>query len=111
IQREVDMLKAAGEHGNLVKCFGTVNDDDGPCILYELCMPENLWHLLRNRGAIIKEETRFFISKIADGLTHLHGRGLIHCDLKPENVLQAPGMKVRIGDLGLAERYDPNSQR
>jgi len=48
-------------------------------------------------------EFRFFAKQLAAGLCHLHQYGLIHCDLKPENVLLTKEMDVKIGDLGLAE--------
>ncbi|KAF9145466.1 Serine/threonine-protein kinase plk1 [Mortierella sp. GBA39] len=89
IQHEVTMLEAAGKHTHLVKYFGTVEDPSGP-----------------NRGAITEEETRYFSAEIATGLAHLHDRGLIHCDLKPENIFFVSSMRIRIGDLGLAERFD-----
>ena len=79
------MLKVAGKHTHLVEYFGTIEDPSGPCLLFELCLS----------------------NVSATGLTYLHKRGLIHCDLKPENSLFASGMRVRIGDLGLAERFDP----
>ncbi|KAK3834731.1 MAG: kinase-like domain-containing protein, partial [Linnemannia elongata] len=62
------------------------------------------------REANTEEETRYFGAEIARGLDHLLERGLIHCDLKPENIFFAPGMRARIGDLGLAERFNSKSQ-
>ncbi|KAG0260729.1 hypothetical protein BGZ95_004366 [Linnemannia exigua] len=106
IQREIDMLDAAGKHDNLVKYFGSINDPIGRCLLFEMCLPRNLDSLLWSRGVITEAETRFFISEIAKGLSHLHGNGLMHRDIKPENIMFAPGMRLRIGDLGLAARYD-----
>ncbi|KAF9143590.1 hypothetical protein BGX30_015250 [Mortierella sp. GBA39] len=110
IQHEVTMLEAAGKHTHLVKYFGTVEDPRGLCLLFELCLSRNLDTLLSNRGVITEEETRYFGAEIATGLAHLHDQGLIHCDIKPENILFASGMRVPIGDLGLAERFDLNSK-
>ncbi|KAG9065799.1 hypothetical protein KI688_002096 [Linnemannia hyalina] len=106
IQREVTTLEAAGKHTHLIKYFGTVEDPSSPCLLFELYLSRNLNSLLSNRGAINEEETRYFSAEIAIRLTHLHDRGLIHCDLKPENIFFASSMRVRIGNLGLAERFD-----
>ncbi|KAG9062452.1 hypothetical protein KI688_005367 [Linnemannia hyalina] len=110
IQHEVAMLEAAGKHTHLVKYFGTVEDPRGLCLLFELCLSGSLDTLLRNRGVITEEETRYFGAEIATGLIHLHDQGMIHCDLKPDNILFASGMRVRIGDLGLAERFDSKSE-
>ncbi|KAH7048896.1 kinase-like domain-containing protein [Linnemannia elongata] len=108
IQHEVTMLKAADGHTHLVEYLGIIEDPIGPCILFELCLSNNLNSLLSNRGAITEEEeTRYFCAQIATGLGHLRDRDFIHCDLRPENILFASGMRVRIGHLGLAERFDP----
>ncbi|KAG0369519.1 Serine/threonine-protein kinase PLK1 [Mortierella sp. AD032] len=111
IQREIDMLEAAGKHENLVKYFGSVDDPNGKCLLFELCLPRSLDSLLWKRGVITEAEARFFISEIAKGLSHLHGKGLMHRDIKPENIMFAPGMRLRIGDLGLASRYDKKDSK
>ncbi|KAK5799154.1 kinase-like domain-containing protein [Linnemannia elongata] len=90
IQHEVTMLKAADRHTHLVEHLGIIEDPSGPCLLFELCLSNNLNSLLSNRGAITEEEeTRYFSAQIATGLGHLRDRDFIHCDLRPENILFA----------------------
>ncbi|KAF9142624.1 Serine/threonine-protein kinase plk1, partial [Mortierella sp. GBA39] len=105
-QREINMLDAAGKHDNIVKYFGVVNYPSGKFPLFELCRPLDLSDLIRNRGRLTYPEVRYFGLGIAAGIAHLHDKEVIHCDLKPENVLITSDMKVRVGDLGLAKRYD-----
>ncbi|KAF9133348.1 Serine/threonine-protein kinase plk1 [Mortierella sp. 14UC] len=110
IKHELQMLKDAGENTHLVKWFGAVYDSCGSFPLFELCLPFDLFDVLSIRGRVTYPEARFFGKGIASGLAHLHKQGLIHRDLKPENVFLAPEMIVRIGDLGLSERYDSKSK-
>ncbi|OAQ33996.1 kinase-like protein [Linnemannia elongata AG-77] len=105
-KREINMLGAAGKHANLVKYFGLVNDPSGKFPLFELCRPMDLFGLLCSRGRLTYPEVRYFGLGIAAGLAHLHDKGIIHRDLKPENVFISFDMQVRVGDLGLAARYD-----
>ncbi|KAG9063088.1 Serine/threonine-protein kinase plk1 [Linnemannia hyalina] len=105
-QREINMFDAAGKHDNIVKYFGLVNDPSGKFPLFELCRPLDLFDLIRNRGHLTYPEVSYFGLGIAAGIAHLHEKTVIHCDLKPENVLITSDMQVRVGDLGLAERHD-----
>ncbi|KAG0272094.1 Serine/threonine-protein kinase plk1, partial [Linnemannia gamsii] len=103
--REIAMFVAAGQHDNLLKFFGAVQDPSGSFPLFELCRPDNVSDLLHSRGRLTYPEVCYFGLGIAAGLAHLHKKGIIHCDLKPENVLITFDMQVRIGDLGLSEQY------
>ncbi|KAF9130603.1 hypothetical protein BGW39_002880, partial [Mortierella sp. 14UC] len=49
-----------------------------------------------------EHKVRFFGQQIAEGLFHLHEVGIVHEDLKPENLLLSCEMNVKIGDLGFA---------
>ena len=50
--------------------------------------------------------------KIASGLVHMHKHGVFHADLKPGNIMLAPGLKVKILDFGLARvKKDPPKDR
>ncbi|KAG9063113.1 Serine/threonine-protein kinase plk1 [Linnemannia hyalina] len=109
-QYEINMLDAAGKHDNLIEYFGVVNDPSGKYPLFELCRPLDLFDLIRNRGRLTYPEVRYFGLGIAAGIAHLHEKKVIHCDLKPENVFITLDMQVRVGDLGLAERYDPRGR-
>jgi serine/threonine-protein kinase len=42
------------------------------------------------------------LGRVADGLEHAHARGVVHRDIKPGNILLAPGLEPRIADFGLA---------
>ncbi|KAF9286651.1 hypothetical protein BGZ88_008987 [Linnemannia elongata] len=105
-QREINILGAAGKHDSLVKYFGLVNDPSGEFPLLELCRPLDLFGLLCSRDRLTYPEVRYFGLGITAGLAHLHDKGIVHRDLKPENFFISFDMQVRVGDLGLAARYD-----
>ena len=45
---------------------------------------------------------------VADALAHAHGRGVIHRDLKPDNILVTPDGRVKVADFGTARLIDEN---
>jgi len=49
------------------------------------------------------------LQQTVQGLVFLHSRGLIHCDVKLENILVAPGGKAKLTDFGSARLLDPES--
>ncbi|KAG0294163.1 hypothetical protein BGZ96_001681 [Linnemannia gamsii] len=51
---------------------------------------------------------KFFSKQLVAGLAYTHKAGIRYCDLKPENVLVASGMQLKITDFGLAEALDPS---
>lgn len=57
------------------------------------------------------EEVRLYIYKILEGLNHCHSMGIMHRDIKPQNVLIDQKRKIlKIVDWGLADYYLPNKE-
>lgn len=59
---------------------------------------------MRTHGVFSFSKARHYISQIAQGLAHLHNCGIIHLDIKPENILLTPMDTVKIVDFGLARK-------
>eukprot|EP00455_Lapot_gusevi_P029587 TRINITY_DN3168_c0_g1_i5.p1 TRINITY_DN3168_c0_g1~~TRINITY_DN3168_c0_g1_i5.p1 ORF type:complete len:585 (+),score=54.93 TRINITY_DN3168_c0_g1_i5:153-1907(+) len=73
-------------------------------LLFDICSGGDLRYHLRHRppGRFSIERTRFYAAEILLGLEHLHSRGFIYRDLKPDNILLEEHGHCRISDLGLA---------
>lgn len=63
---------------------------------------ETLHTRLRREGALAEPEALRIASQISAALDHLHGRGFVHYDIKPDNVMLCPDGTIRVIDLGLA---------
>ncbi|KAF9114991.1 hypothetical protein BGW39_003169, partial [Mortierella sp. 14UC] len=114
IAQEIKFLNRLNDrqgHENVVTFHGTVNDISGTGLLFDLCHPRDFWELLTNRGALLEEECRYYGKQLINGLSFIHQRGVLHCDLKPNNILVAMGMVLKICDFGMAEDIEEQDKK
>ena len=55
---------------------------------------------------MLEEGGHFFISQLANGISHLHSRNIVHLDLKPENLILDHDLNLKISDFGAASNKD-----
>jgi len=79
-----------------------VTENGTPFLVMELAEGESLGAILDRRGAIPVLEALELLRQIALGLEHAHACGLVHRDLKPDNVMVDGAGHARILDFGLA---------
>jgi hypothetical protein len=89
-------------HPNIVGIHGLGRTPGGAYFLVmDLVAGPNLDHLIRSRVISIEEALRWTI-EACQALEHAHARGIIHCDLKPANLLLDEDGHLRVTDFGLA---------
>jgi len=103
---------AATSHPSVVKVFDVEPGDPAtgrePFYVMELCEGGSLADRLAMRGRLDPAEVVDVIGAVAAGLTDLHGRGFVHRDVKPHNIL-FDHERARLADFGLA-RSDRDSE-
>jgi len=102
--REAEAMAKLGDHPNIVNVYD-IGDEDGRLYLISQYMAGgDLYGLLSDAvdHRLAVEEVIRIGADIARGLEHAHGHGVIHRDLKPQNVWLAPDGTAKIGDFGLA---------
>ena len=96
-------------HPAVVQIFDLVEAEDGDWIVMELVEGRTLARLLET-GPVSVELALAYGRQIAEGLAAAHELGIVHRDLKTENVLVLPDDRVKILDFGLAKRLVSGSQ-
>ncbi|KAG0372454.1 hypothetical protein BGX24_000234, partial [Mortierella sp. AD032] len=100
--QEVKALEALRAGPNIVRLHQFFLEKKELCMIFEL-MDGNLYQLIKDRNGARLEETkiRSMVFQILRGLQHMHSKGIMHRDMKPENLLVS-GDNVKIADFGLA---------
>jgi len=89
-------------HPNIVTVYDYGIDNGQPFIVMELVPGTNLKALLRKRGRFSVEEGIPLIVQACAGLGYAHRAGLVHCDVKPHNMLVTPDNRLKVTDFGIA---------
>jgi hypothetical protein len=89
------------EHSGLPRCYDVV-DCDRPYIVLELLVGDTLGAVVRRNGGVGAEKIVKLATKMLNVLEFLHGNGVIHRDVKPNNVFVCDDGRYMLMDLGLA---------
>lgn len=88
-------------HPNIVSVYD-VSRGDVEYIVMELIDGITLKQYMEKRGQLNWRESLHFITQIMRGISHAHSRGIIHRDIKPQNVMVLRDGSVRVTDFGIA---------
>ncbi|MEM9293102.1 MAG: protein kinase [Acidobacteriota bacterium] len=95
---------AALNHPAIVQIHDLLEAEDGDWIVMELVEGETLTERVRVRGPLEVDALLDIGIQIAEALAEAHDQGIVHRDLKTENVVLTPAGKVKVLDFGLAKR-------
>ena len=100
-RREMQALAAVSGHPNIVKVHGGRVDGPAPYFVMELVHGVALTHLGKGK-ALAPERAARLVRQVADAIAHAHAQGVLHRDLKPDNVMVEESDRPRVCDFGLA---------
>jgi eukaryotic-like serine/threonine-protein kinase len=95
-------MAAALSHPNLVAVFDVGDEDGLPYIVMEYVDGETLADLMRRTGPVPPDRAVDLLLQVCAGLQHAHAAGLVHRDIKPQNLLVRSDGVVKIADFGIA---------
>ena len=126
IEKELDILSSL-DHPNISRFYEAFHDENYFNIIMELCRGKSLTKFLKDSGGYLDEKSsRIIIMKILHAVNYCHSFGIVHCDLKPDNIifeipkeeedLEYNGnydenyMDLKIVDFGLSSRIKKNQK-
>jgi serine/threonine protein kinase len=90
------------DHPNIVTVYDVGQDGDRHYIVMEYVDGQDLKTLIRQKGRLGVEETLDIAVQVCAGVGHAHKAGIIHCDIKPQNVLVTKDGRAKVTDFGIA---------
>lgn len=108
VMREVKiMMKIA--HENIVNTYDIFDSMKHLHLVIEYMEGGELFDIIADQGHLSEQQASQVVREIIKGVDYLHDVGVIHCDIKPENILcksQQWPLQVKLCDFGLANFYD-----
>ena len=105
LQHEADVLRQLA-HGYILRCVTASTEPQRAYLVTEYLRGYTLAHLLRNICPLPEDEARKIASRLCEALEHMHQRGYVHRDIKPQNVMICHDDTLRLMDFGLATRIE-----
>lgn len=94
------------EHPNIVKALDFGREGETRYLVMEYVEGESLGRKIKRDGRMEEDEAIRIISQVALGLQKTHKQGMIHRDVKPDNILITPDGHVKLTDLGLVKEVE-----
>jgi eukaryotic-like serine/threonine-protein kinase len=100
------LVARAIDHPNIVKALDFGREGDSRYLVMEFIEGESLGQKIERDGKMTEDESIRIICEAALGLQKAHRQGLIHRDVKPDNILLTTDGQVKLTDLGLVKEIE-----
>lgn len=98
---EVSILKWF-RHPNVVKLYETFDTKNHKLLIMELCAGGDLLNYVWKWWRLKEDYAKYIFKQIVDGLVHIHQKGVLHRDIKLDNILLDGKGNVKLADFGVS---------
>jgi eukaryotic-like serine/threonine-protein kinase len=93
------------QHPNIVTVYDVGNDGPTQFIVMEFVDGQDLKKIIKTEGILTVDRTLKLVIQICSGIGFAHRAGLVHADVKPQNILVTKGDIVKVTDFGIAQAF------
>ncbi|KFY76164.1 hypothetical protein V498_09718 [Pseudogymnoascus sp. VKM F-4517 (FW-2822)] len=108
LKREIGLLREL-QHPNIVQYLGCSSSADSLNIFLEYVPGGSVQTMLNSYGALREPLVRSFVRQIVTGLAYLHGRDIVHRDIKGANILVDNKGGIKISDFGISKKMEASN--
>lgn len=94
IWREIEIMKKIGKHSNILQLYQVMQTEKYLFLVTEYCQGGEIFDYLVNNGRMTEIQARNYFSQIVTAIEYLHQNGIVHRDLKAENLLLDADLKT-----------------
>lgn len=98
-------------HPNIVSVYDVSHSDDVEYIVMELIEGVTLMQYMLKKGVLGWKEALHFAVQISKALVHAHEKGIVHRDIKPQNIMLLRDGTIKVADFGIAALESAQEQR
>ena len=102
-------LQASLDHPGIARTLGMDPSATPPYFITEFVPGRNLRRILEDDGPLSVDLVRDVLDQILEILEYAHGKGVVHQDIKPENILRSDDGAVKLTDFGLGQTVNGES--
>ena len=99
--QEVQILQRT-RHKNIVRLYDSFESNKHIVFVMELCAGGDLLNYVRKRRKLKEDSAKFVFRQVVEGLQYCHSKGIVHRDMKLDNVLLDESGTVKICDFGVS---------
>lgn len=100
--RQEMMVASSINHPNVIRTYECLDDKWALGIVMEYAAGGDLTQYICERGRVSVRDVMYLMHQVAYGLSAIHNAGIVHLDLKPENVLLSTKRQAKISDFGIS---------
>ena len=107
VKTEIEILSRMA-HINVINAKKILKDSENIYIIMEYCEKGELFDHIIEEISLSNDEAAYYFYQLINGLEYIHHKGIVHRDLKLENLLLSKNNILKIIDFGLSNYYDKN---
>jgi len=104
VHNEKEVLTEVGDHPFVVSLADAFQNKDSLFMVLQYCPGGEMFTILRRGRRFKEDQARLYTAQVVLALEHLHSKGIVYRDMKPENLLISAEGNVKMVDFGFAKK-------